>query len=396
MEVFYTLLKSIELYASVKNYIKQFQSLYNTMKLTIEQFELLKGIAPIVKSDQEEKKKEIKFKLLDGMQSAFGDKWYNLKKETKQALQYACMRSTEQGFFFFSPDHLKKKFGIGIATIYKLFKELIEQGVLIRINRTATSHNGKGNAVYVLTNHPNFKDICELLNINEKADEKANEKAENDETPTLPKAESDNQAPTYLLPTTLKNTKDNVIHYNVNEDDSIKLLRDKIEKAEKELQEKPYKKPAVKWHKFVPKAINEKFGYYGSILTDLWRKIKLAEKKVNLLKLREIDKMEVAMRVLDNLKKHPRRKQMSLDEMCGYVYKGQLNGLFNLMGNQHLECMYIDKTCDYYAYLDENGEHIPTTSADIVFKAPSSYNNDYYVAKSFYGEEPPLLENFPF
>lgn len=333
------------------------------MKLTIEQFELLKAITPIVKPEQEEEKKEIKFKLLDGMQSAFSDKWYNLKKPTKQALQYACMLSTEQGFFYCSPTHLKNKYGVGISTIYNNLTELVEKGVLIRINRTATSHNGRGSAVYILTEHPNFSLICELLNIKWKADCKANEKAENAENPTLPKAESVNSAPTYSLPTSLQKTlKDkDVKPYNANstenntQSDSLDILKDKIEEYERRLpneQNMGTKKP--KWHKYVPKAINEKFGYFGSILTDLWRKIKLAERKINDSMLQDNEKLSVAETVLENLRKHPRFKSMSLDEMCAYVYKGQLNGLFALVGNQYLERM------EGNAYEDTYGNYIPT------------------------------------
>lgn len=389
--------------------------LQNTMKtkLSITEFNELNNIAPIVECNSDKGKKEVKFKLLDGLQEGFSDKWYNLKKATKEALQYACMRSAEKGFFFFSPDHLNKKFKISITTVYNTFKELINAGKLLRINRMATSHNGKGNAIYIFTEHPNFPVICELLGLDWKADCKADCKAENAENPCGSKVEDDNSAPTYSLPTILPKElkdKENVKHYNVSDDDdSIKLLRDKIEKAEKELAEKPYEKPTVKWHKYVPKEINEKFGYYGSILTDLWRKIKLAERKVNIARLRDIDKIEVAIRVLDNLKKHPRRKQMTLDEMCAYVYKGQLNGLFNLMGNYNLEGMFIDEDYGYYAYLGVYGNHIPTTTDDddIELENDSSPRSLWWLEEEqeqstqepvryYYGEETPSLDNFPF
>lgn len=341
------------------------------MKLSIAKFEELKGIAPIVANYEKDKKKEIKFKLIDDLREAFGDKWYNMKEDTKQALQYACMRSTEQGFFYFGWKHLKEKYDIKDSTIYSIFKTLIEAKKIVRVNRTSTKQNGKGSAVYIFVNHPNFPIICDLLKLDWKTDCKADCKTESDENPCGSKDESDNSAPTYSLPPSLpKGFKDNVKHYNVKENQNVeayegendieKILREKIKEFEKQQAQGSYEKPSVKFQKYVPKVINEKFGFFGEILTDLWRKIKLAERKVNVARLKKEDKLHVAEKVLNNLKKHPRFKVMSLDEMCAYVYKGQLDGLFSYMGYYNLEGMYIDENYSYYAYVDSFGEHHPT------------------------------------
>ena len=371
-------------------------------KLTIAQFNELSNISPIAGYEDKEDMKEIKFKLLDCVQEGLSDKWYNLKKNTQQALQYICMRSQEKGFFFCSPEHISKKFKVSITTVYSILKELIVAGTLYKVNRTAKTHNGKGNGVYMFTNHPNFPIICELLGLDWKADCNADCKAENDGIPCDSKDESDNSASTYLLPTTLLVPKDNVKHCNVTEDDneidsyanndSLTILQKKIE----EFKNQNFEEPTVtKWHKYVPKSINEQFNYFGSLLTDLWRKIKLAERKVK-LELSNEDKMEVAESVLNNLKKHPKFKSMSSDEMCAYVYKGQLNGLFNLAGNQNLECMFINSDSNYYAYLDAYGNHIPTTSSDEINWINGNENK--FVVDEFvfsYGESS-SLENFPF
>ncbi|MFJ7982405.1 hypothetical protein ACIQ1D_19265 [Lysinibacillus xylanilyticus] len=302
-----------------------------TIKITNAQFDLMKAISPIVDSKDKVKKKELKFALLELIQEALGDKWYNLKKATKQALQHFCMRCVEQGFCFCSPKYFHDNFGVGISTIYDIFKILQEHGVLLKVNRTATSHNGKGNGVYMFIEHPNFEALCTIIDLNWKADKKADWKAENAETPTLPKAESVEKVSTYSLPSSLQYLRDsNVIHYNVVDTKNIPSSSN-IESSNLE------NKKTTKWQKYVPKAINEKFGYFGNILTELWRKIKLAERKVKDDSLESSEKLSVAQDVLTNLRQHPRFKLMSLDEMCRYVYKGQLNGLFNLIAVDHLE-----------------------------------------------------------
>ena len=346
------------------------------MKITIAKFEELKGIAPVVANYEKEQKKELKFKLLDDIQEAFGDKWHNMKKDTVQALQYACMRSTEQGFFYFGWKHLKQKYDISDSTIYNIFKTLIEAKKIVRVNRVSTKQNGKGSAVYIFVNHPNFPIICDLLNIDWKTDCKADCKAESDENPCGSKDESDNSAPTYSLPTSLpKEFNNNVKHYNVKEDDKVdsydendnmKILEQKIKEFEQQQAQSSYEKPTViKYYKYVPKVINEKFSYFGSILTDLWRKIKLAERKVNIASLAKEDKLHVAETVLNNLKNHERFKLMSVDEMCAYVYKGHRDGLFNFVANECLEDMCIIEEYDYYEYRDTNGNFIPTSGVDV-------------------------------
>lgn len=344
-------------------------------KISIAEFNLLSEVAPVVDNKDVSKKKELKFELLNGLQEALADKWYNMKKESQEALQYLCMRSTEQGFCYCSPAHLSKKFKIGVSTVYNNLKELIEAKKIVRVNRTSTKHNGKGNAVYIFVNHPNFPIICDLLNIDWKTDCKTDCKAESAENPCGSKDESDNSAPTYSLPTSLpKDNKDNVKHYNVKENQNVeayegennieKILREKIKEFEEQQAQEPYQKPSAKYYKYVPKVINEKFGFFGEILTDLWRKIKLAERKVNVARLKKEDKLHVAEKVLNNLKKHPRFKVMPLDEMCAYVYKGQLDGLFSFMGYYNLEGMHIDETYNYYAYVDSFGNQHPTKDDD--------------------------------
>ena len=335
-------------------------------KITIAQFNQLKEISPIVESNDKNNKKEIKFALLSGLQDALGDSWHNYKENTKQALQYACMRSTEQGFFFFKPEHLKEKYNVGYSTFYGITKKLIEAKKLVRVNRTSTKQNGKGSAVYIFVEHPNFPTICGLLGIEWKANEKTDCKAENAETPTLPTVSSDSQAPTYSLPSNLNSFKDNVKPLNViepSEDDSITLLKRRIEEAEKNLSKQEYEQKAPKFIKYVPKAINEKYGYFGDILVDIWRKIKLAERKVNNEQMNDTLKIEIACNVIDNLQKSARFKIMSVDEMCAYVYKAHLNAMFNYLAELNVrEAMFIDTDYDYYAYLDKSEDHILTNS----------------------------------
>lgn len=352
------------------------------MKITFAKFNELQTVPYVVENKKE--KKELKFKLLDGVQEALGEKWYNLKQNTKQGLQYLCMRSTEQGFCFCSPKHMKEKYNMSFSNTYTLLRELIDGGIICRVNRPAKEHkhNGNGSAVYIFTKHPNFELISSILELDWKADCKADWKAENAQNPCGSKAESDKKASTYSLPTPLpKELKDNnVKHYNVgstekessgNTQDGLILLKEKMEAFKEQAQneqvdsvEPVYVKPTVKYHKYVPKAINEKFAYFGDLLTDLWRKIKLAERKVNIADLSKEDKYEVAEKVLSNLRQHPNFKYMSADEMCAYVYKGHLNGLFNLAGNRNLETMFIDDTYGYYAYVDSFGNHHVTKDCD--------------------------------
>lgn len=380
------------------------------MKISIAKFNELMNISPIIGDDDKEAKKELKFKLLDHVQEALADKWYNLKKATKEALQYACMRSTELGFFFCSPSHIAKKFGISVSALYTLLRELLDTNVMYKVNRTSTKHNGNGNAVYIFVNHPNFSTICDILNLNWKTNEKSDCKTESAEIPCDCKVDSDNSTPTLFLPTNLQNIKDNVKHSNV-EDDTDKLLRRKIEEAEKRLAEQPYEPKTPKFIKYVPKEINEKFGYFGSLLVDLWRKIKLAERKVNNQFMTKEIKIELACEVIQNLRKNSRFKEMSVDEMCAYVYKAHLNAMFHYLGELNIsEAMSIDEKHEYYAYViqvDGRIEHVLTNSENEVFEEEEFkfegkiYNwleedntENYYVEEAY--QERPSLDNFPF
>src|SRR5690606_3029201 len=110
--------------------------------------------------------------------------------------------ATDGGIVYAKPETIADKHNISSSTVSSVLTELTSAGLITTVYRTSRKQNGRGNAVRLITIHPYFDHIKEFLNLDWKADKKADWKAENAETPCESKDESDNSTPTYsFLPT---------------------------------------------------------------------------------------------------------------------------------------------------------------------------------------------------
>jgi len=355
-------------------------------KISTEEFNFLVSEFGTITIDKKTKK-EIKFLMLDEIIKRFGDSWYNLKEATRNAIDYICFLSAEKGFFYAKPENIARKNKIGESTIQTALKKLRDIGILQKVNRHSRKQNGLGSPIHFFTVHSNFKRISDFLKLNKKAEKKASEKAEILTNPTESKDTGDLNSPTYSLPSSLPIIKDMNKHNNVskahsdtNESESInsqgdnsikendvadsmyKLLQDKIDAFNNSIDNDSIVDTRnKKIIKYVPKEINERFSYFGDMLTSIWRKIRQASKRVN-FELTNSDVIKIGINVIENLKANPRFKYMTEDEHCAYAYKGFINAVYNHIGGLFIEGMVIDDLHDCYMYEDIYGNLFSTNT----------------------------------
>jgi predicted transcriptional regulator len=327
-------------------------------KITSSEFAYLENLKPYTAENDYHDNKDMKYKLLDMVKVAFGDSWYNLKDATKQAIDYMCFLSAERGFFFASPEHIAKREKIGKSTVYNALKLLRDKGILFKANRTSKEHNGLGAPVHFFSVHPYFNHICEFLNVDWKAEKKADWKAEMSQNACGSKLEGEKIAPTYNIPNNLPLNHSNNIHTNVQDDTN---LTDKVKSVVKKVI------------KGVPKLVNSLFATtLGDNLLNLWKKIRQAFYVVNKNKmLNRDDLIKVGVSTLRFLVKNSNFGKMTLDEMCAYVYTGALNAFYNIVASLFMEDMRV-----------ENGKHqYPTTDGGYVDTCAILSNENAYKPK---------------
>lgn len=309
-------------------------------KISSKEFDYLTSLDPVLPKDDRKGYKSLKYALMDTVEGVFGDRWHNLKEGTRQAIEYICFLSLDRGFAFPSPEHLRKKFGIGVSTVYRNMEPLIESGVVIRRNFSSKKHNGCGNAIYIFTNHPMFEQISNYLCLDEKANENANEKADEAEIPHESKEVGVLRAPTLPLPTHYQKQKhNNDIHINVLPDSRSTEIKRIV--------------------KYVPKVINDLYAnIFGESLRNIWVKIAQAFKTIKHSILGREDLYHFGKIIIQHLfskRKELLRKgrEMSLDDMCAYVYKTAIETFYNAMAEVYMETYEQDMETYYSEKADQ-------------------------------------------
>lgn len=324
------------------------------IKISSKQFDLLKNIGSCIKKEGVNAKK-LKYALLDSIEEAMGDTWYNLKKSTRDAIDYVCFLSVERGYFYASPKTIAERYGLSKSTVYEAIKTIRDAGLIFKVNRVSRKQNGLGSPVHIFVGHPNFNSILELLGIEWKANQKADWKAENAENPTESSDTSDSETPTYNLPTS-SNELNNMFNnqYNVTPVENTLESQNNDSGNGKHADKK-------KWIKYVPNMINKIYAnIFGDNLLVLWRKITSVAKTVHCSSFDKNDVLTLGRNVLQFLMNNDNFSRMSLDEMCAYVYKSMRDSIYNMLGNDRLEdIVYADN--GEVCIVNADGELIPTT-----------------------------------
>lgn len=259
---------------------------------------------------------------MDSIEGVFGDKWFNLKESTRQAIDYICFLSIERGFVWASPDHIATKHGIGKSTVYDALKVLREEDILFKANRCSKKQNGLGCSMHFFTIHPYFDHIKGFLNIDWNPKQKADRKAEIPEIPHHTGDLGDSQTPTLSLPS--HDIKDIDLQSNVLPIGQSKLSTTTI-------------------IKYVPKFLNEVYAnVFGFRLRFIWQKITQAYKSIKQSVLNKEDLntigRSVVQRLLQVWKDHNRdNKEMTVDEMCAFVYTSARESFYNTIAEVFME-----------------------------------------------------------
>lgn len=309
-----------------------------TYKISTQNFEMLTKIENVRKS------RTVKNTLIDEVIECLGDTYYNLSEGVKKMLDELCFLSKEKGFAYASPTYFMDKYQISKTAVYDTIKRLRESGLALKANKSSRNHNGLGKWVIILTNHPNFNKICSILNIEWKAERKQDRKAEIIEIPCESKVEGQEIPSTYSLPENHLITENNVIHINAKEQSGDTKV--------------------VKFFKYVPKVINDMYAeVFGENLVNIWRKVKQAFRTVK-HSFGKAEVLEIGKTIIHNLFLCSKKKDMSADEMCAYVYKATIGMAYNTVGQGFVEDMKIEEnpeeTVYFYSSIEEKDGFCPT------------------------------------
>lgn len=299
---------------------------YNKMtknrKVSSQEFDYLANLKPYLPETDKDGYKSLKYSLLTAIEGVFGDKWFNLKESTRQAIDYICFLSIERGFVYASPDHIASKYGISRSTVYEALKLMREEDILFKANRCSRKQNGLGCAVHFFTIHPYFAHINGYLNLGWKAKEKADWKAEIPELPTPTRDLSVSETPTLSLPSLELKNKD--LHTNVIADANPKL--------------------STKIVKYVPKEINDESyaRLFDFRLRFIWVKITQAWKTIKNDTLDRDFQIDIGKRIIKRIyqiwkEKIHNNSDMSLDEMCAFAYKATRDMVYGILADEHME-----------------------------------------------------------
>ncbi|PFP09230.1 hypothetical protein COJ90_21185 [Priestia megaterium] len=261
-----------------------------TKKILNADFNYLQSTEPFTKSSYQ--KRQLKYQLLEKIELAFGDRYDNLKQGTKDALEHMCFLASDKGYFYATSMYFAEKHSVGKSTVDRVFKFLCDAQVMVKRNRPSSKQNGLGSPVYFFVNHPYFNKWSHYFAFNEKA----NEKAENTQTPCESKSLADKKVSTYYLP-----------YINLNN----------------------HLMSATKIFKGVPKLINKLFSSeFKQSLDKLYMRTLIAYKTVskqsNLVLTKE-HKQQVSMQSIRVLFEYLKTHKLTLEEQFKYVYKVALN-----------------------------------------------------------------------
>lgn len=121
---------------------------HDTFKQIIQYKEAVTGSAA---------RNHLKMELLNSIITAIGEKWFRMKSETRSALEYLCFLSIERGFVYAGSQHVSERHDIDSSTVRRYILHLEKQGVIKRLWRSSTKHNGRGQAVIFFTEHPYYE-----------------------------------------------------------------------------------------------------------------------------------------------------------------------------------------------------------------------------------------------
>ncbi|MGG4105173.1 hypothetical protein AAXB25_14750 [Paenibacillus lautus] len=312
---------------------------YTTMaknrKISTQEFDYLAHMEPYMPNTDKNGYKTLKYTLLETIEGVFGDKWFNLKESTRQAIDYICFLSIERGFLYASPDHIAQKHGIARSTVYDALKLLRDEGLLYKANRSSKRQNGLGCAVHFFTIHPYFDHINVYLNLGWKAHEKADRKSEIAETPSVTRADSVSETPTLSLPSLDLEKRD--LHINVPQPAENQIV------------------------KYVPKEINALYaGTFNFRLRFIWQKITQAWKTIRHASLDRSYLLEVGTRIIKRIyqiwkDKQHRSSEMTVDEMCAFAYKATRDSIYNTLATEYMQ----DYDFEENAFMGEAVRSIP-------------------------------------
>lgn len=319
------------------------------MKIYNKQWDELQNIPCI------EHSRAVKNNLVDEIANTLQEGYYNRREGVKRAIDKMCFLAKEKGFAFASPTYYMDKFGIGKDAIYSIVKAMVEANLVVKCNRSSSKQNGLGCWVIIFRSHPNFEAISSILNLKEKAEPKANQKAEITENLCVPTDSADNSEATFSLPTNTHSLKENVKQLNVEPIIENKVIKNFV--------------------KYVPKAVNEMYAnLFGDDLVHIWRKITLAIKKIGFEFDRET-RVEYGMKVLKALFVRVKRGSMTLDEMCAYVYTTTRNMVYNELGEGFVADMVEDEYGTwYYNSIESESGLCPTEYIFVAKKSFTGYN----------------------
>jgi hypothetical protein len=289
-------------------------------KISSLEFDYLMQMKPYIPYEDDNGRKSMKYTLLDTVERAFGDKWFNLSDKTRQAIDYICFLSVEHGYFYASPEHIATKAGIGKSTVYEALKLMRESGVLFKANRTSRKQNGLGCPVHFFINHPYFPHYNSYLGLGWKPEQKPDWKAENAENACGSKVEDSENLSTLPLPS-LHQENDMDIQSNVSAKTQTPIV------------------------KYVPKEINELYARtFGFRLRNIWVKITQAFKSIKQSILNRNDLISIGAKIIKRIfqlwkERMRENRDMTVDEMCAFAYKTARETFYNALAEIHMQDM---------------------------------------------------------
>ncbi|MGG1219320.1 hypothetical protein ABE236_17925 [Priestia endophytica] len=246
-----------------------------------------------------DQQKQMKYKLLEIVESVFGDTFARLKLETRDAIDMICFLATDKGFVYAKDTYFAKEHNISARTIRRVMKTLEDAGKIVKAHRSSSKHNGRGSAVYFFVDHPCFTHWQQYFGFDVQADVQA----ENAEIPCESKDKDVKKVSTYYLPNNY--IKDHFMYKTI---------------------------PFIKG---VPKLINQTFKpIFKEALKDLYLRIRIASQKVcqsSSITLSKKDIHSVAYESIHVLFTYIKTRSMSFEEQCKLVYHIALNKFNDLV-----------------------------------------------------------------
>ncbi len=168
-----------------------------TVSKLVSTEEFKKMISYKVYAENHEQQQSMKLNLLKAVEKAYGERYWRLKKGTRDAIDMMCWFASERGFVFAKDDYFAVRYDVSDKTIRNVAKKLREAGVLFTVYRRSSTQNGRSAPVHLFVDHPYFSHWEEQLELSHC---QADCQAENAETPCESKDESIKKDSTSYLP----------------------------------------------------------------------------------------------------------------------------------------------------------------------------------------------------